>query len=165
MSRVGWKDSAEIVGIAAIVGSLLFVGLELRQSQQIAIAGQYQQRAESYINTMFGLLQYESMQKQLADRARRTYSSLISAESLDSMSDEEIAVIYTEVNANLALFDNNYFQYQSGLSTEESWQMQRRRLARALKFSEHMRAEVLVRGDRYRDSFHALVLEIISEIE
>lgn len=35
-----WKDTAELVGIAAIVASLVFVGLELQQSQRIAIAEQ-----------------------------------------------------------------------------------------------------------------------------
>ena len=48
-----WKDVAELVGIIAIVASLIFVGLELRQSQQIAIAGQYQDRTDTYANMMF----------------------------------------------------------------------------------------------------------------
>jgi len=33
-----WKDIAEFVGIAAIVASLIFVGLQMRQSQDIAIS-------------------------------------------------------------------------------------------------------------------------------
>jgi len=33
-----WKDIAELVGVAAIVVSLLFVGLQLRQEQNIALA-------------------------------------------------------------------------------------------------------------------------------
>jgi hypothetical protein len=38
MKKTDWKETAELVGIAAIVASLLFVGLELRQSQRIAYA-------------------------------------------------------------------------------------------------------------------------------
>ena len=37
MKGANWKESAELIGIAAIVASLVFVGLELRQSQQIAL--------------------------------------------------------------------------------------------------------------------------------
>ena len=37
MNRVSWKDIAELIGILAIVLSLLFVGLQLRQSQQLAV--------------------------------------------------------------------------------------------------------------------------------
>jgi hypothetical protein len=36
-----WKDLAEFVGIAAIVGSLIFVGLQMQQEQKIAIADTY----------------------------------------------------------------------------------------------------------------------------
>ena len=37
MKSASWKDTAEFVGITAIVLSLIFVGLQIRQSQQIAI--------------------------------------------------------------------------------------------------------------------------------
>jgi len=36
MKFANWKDSLELVGIAAIVVSLVFVGYELRQSTAIA---------------------------------------------------------------------------------------------------------------------------------
>ena len=38
MKFASWKEIVELVGIAAIVASLLFVGLQMRQEQQIAIA-------------------------------------------------------------------------------------------------------------------------------
>ena len=37
MSAANWKDIVEFIGIAAIVGSLIFVGLELQLQQQMAI--------------------------------------------------------------------------------------------------------------------------------
>jgi len=36
VDRISWKTIAELIGIAAIVASLIFVGLELRQAQKIA---------------------------------------------------------------------------------------------------------------------------------
>ena len=47
MKFAEWKDVAELVGIAAIIASLLFVGLQLKQSHEIALATQYQSRAEA----------------------------------------------------------------------------------------------------------------------
>ena len=41
MQNLGWKGIAEALGIAAIVASLIFVGLQMRQSQEIAIAETY----------------------------------------------------------------------------------------------------------------------------
>ena len=38
MNKSNWKDIAELVGIAAIVASLIFVGLQLRQDRQFALA-------------------------------------------------------------------------------------------------------------------------------
>ena len=43
MSNWTSKDIAEIIGITAIVLSLVFVGLQMKQSQEIAIAETYQQ--------------------------------------------------------------------------------------------------------------------------
>lgn len=37
MKSGNWKDSAELIGIAAIVASLVFVGIQLRQEQRIAL--------------------------------------------------------------------------------------------------------------------------------
>ena len=38
MKRANWKDVAELIGITAIVASLIFVGLQMRQAQDIAIS-------------------------------------------------------------------------------------------------------------------------------
>jgi hypothetical protein len=37
MKTADWKVTAEFLGMAAVVASLVFVGLELRQSQQVAL--------------------------------------------------------------------------------------------------------------------------------
>jgi hypothetical protein len=37
MKPAGWKDIAELIGIVAIVASLLFVGMELQQQQRMAV--------------------------------------------------------------------------------------------------------------------------------
>ena len=38
MGTGNWRELAEILGIAAIVASLVFVGMQLRQEQEIALA-------------------------------------------------------------------------------------------------------------------------------
>jgi hypothetical protein len=38
LRTTNWKDIAELVGIAAIVASLVFVGMQMKQSQQLAFA-------------------------------------------------------------------------------------------------------------------------------
>jgi len=46
LKTTSWKDLAELVGIAAIVASLIFVGLELQQSRAVALAEVHQSRAQ-----------------------------------------------------------------------------------------------------------------------
>jgi hypothetical protein len=38
MNSSDWKDTAELIGIVAIVASLIFVGLQLRQDRQFALS-------------------------------------------------------------------------------------------------------------------------------
>ena len=38
MTRTTWKETAELIGITAIVVSLVFVGLQLKQSQDIVLS-------------------------------------------------------------------------------------------------------------------------------
>ena len=40
MRKIDIQDLIELLGIVGIIGSLIFVGLEMRQSQRIEIAGQ-----------------------------------------------------------------------------------------------------------------------------
>ena len=41
LKKADWKSTAELVGLAAIVASLIFVGLQMRQDQEIAEAQAY----------------------------------------------------------------------------------------------------------------------------
>lgn len=49
MKKTNWRVVTELVGIVAIVGSLVFVGIQLRQEQKIALAEINQSAVESYI--------------------------------------------------------------------------------------------------------------------
>ena len=57
-----WKNAAEIVGIAAIVASLIFVGFQIRQDQEIAVA-------QAYIEATAGLTD----QNQYIDANKETW--------------------------------------------------------------------------------------------
>ena len=46
MRDQGWKAIAEFIGIGAIVASLVFVGVELQQSRQIALAARQHEQME-----------------------------------------------------------------------------------------------------------------------
>ena len=49
MKSLHWKDVAELVGVAAIVASLIFVGLQLKQDRKLGIAEITSARTESAV--------------------------------------------------------------------------------------------------------------------
>ena len=53
MKLSGWKDTVELIGIAAIVASLVFVGLQMRQEQEIAIVDTYGELSQTNIDLTF----------------------------------------------------------------------------------------------------------------
>jgi hypothetical protein len=50
MKKVSLDVWVQLIGLLSIVGGLVFVGLEMRQSQQIAISAQQQSRSQVMID-------------------------------------------------------------------------------------------------------------------
>ena len=107
-----WKDIAELVGLVAIIASLIFVGLQLKQSQEIAIATQYQARAAA--TQELSLAHIEAGYLTRVPELRAGLSDDVTAE---------------DINTALWLWiqmDNHFYQYQSGFLSEDAWQAQQR---------------------------------------
>ena len=105
MKTTSWKDIAELIGIAAIVASLIFVGLQLKQSQEIAIANQYQAWAEASLNLFAAHIE--------ADYA--------TPRNRDEISDTLTAGDIAQANWLWTAADNNYYQFQRGFTENEAW--------------------------------------------
>jgi len=122
VAKTSWKDTAELLGIAAIVASLVFVGLEMRQSREIALSAAYQARADSSMNLRLATLESEALQSAWA-------KVFIHGEALDQLTPEEIVVLRSRWNASMVYLENIHYQYTSGFVTEEQWQSNRNELA------------------------------------
>jgi len=173
MDSAKLHDWLQIVGAAAIVASLIFVGLQLKQSQEIAVAGQYQQRYESSAETARAYLQ--------SDVSLKIWGTAIagSIDSYDILSDdfkrwakdqppEELAARIFAALIDLKALDNNFFQYQQGYVTEEAWQAFRATLKAHLAASRDVwivRDLYLYNPEEWPHSFQVLVEEIIAEID
>ena len=153
MTRVGWKDIAELIGIGAIVASLVFVGMEMRQSQKIAIAAQYHERAslavewfdqQSYDPTYFAEQCFPDVPAELTPkRAGEICISLLSF---------------------MTISDNHLYQYQAGFLDEESWSARRKGIKVAFRLPA-ARYLIFEGNDAHRDSFVELARTLVSEIE
>ena len=118
MKQTNWKDIAELIGIAAIVASLVFVGLELRQTQSALIASTYQARAFDAMSSSRDLADSEYIGPILAT------IDIEDEQSLDSLSSEEIWRLRQYYVSRMIDLDNEFYQYQNGYLDEEFFEGQ-----------------------------------------
>lgn len=125
-------------GIASIVASLIFVGIQLRLEQRVALASQYHARAESRLETIRTLFGNESYLQDVATRFDRgqkppwwnteieDYVEEFDAPFLEALRTSFVAQM------SIIAFDNNYYQYQEGFSDEGVWNSLRTALKNSL---------------------------------
>ena len=142
MTSPNWKDIAELIAVVAIVASLIFVGLQLKQSQEIALANQFQARAQA----IQGLIETQMEIGQVTDAPGWR----------DAISKGVLASDINERHWLWLAFDNHYFQYQSGFLEESAWQAQLRNI-RGLYSECRMRLVYDWRKNGLRSEFVELV--------
>ena len=57
MKKVSLDTWIQLIGLISVLGGLVFVGLQMEQTQKIAIAGQVQARAEMNVNRILNGLE------------------------------------------------------------------------------------------------------------
>ena len=168
MNSTNWKDIAELVGISAIVASLVFVGLELRQSHQIAIAAEYQERVAAVIDIYNTQIQSDTalsvVGKPLHEAVRSGDFPDEYRHLYEGYTVKQLGYISTNTLISLTNFDNLYLQYQSGFISDESWRAFRYRL---LRIFELPITRIMFEEDPswYRASYRQLCSELIAEID
>lgn len=103
------REYVEIIGIFGVIVSLAFVGLQLRQSHEIALAEQYQSRAHGVMNLLTSTLE------------ANIDVNLIQA-STEDLTEAEIFQRISIVNWAITSFDNNHYQYELGFLSDDSFQ-------------------------------------------
>ena len=117
MRKINRDTWIQLVGMLSVVAGLLFVGLELRQSQRLALAGQQQQRAVMTSDWL------HSITEQGED-----LFSLISADYL-LLSDQQKKLARNIVWFQWNRIENDFYQYSLRLFPGEKWSAQLSALA------------------------------------
>ena len=112
------KDWIEVVGIFALVASLVFVGMQMKQTQEIAIAEQYQARAIFGADHVSSFVENENLFGAMVDEIKSTFESGELGDSLvkdyETFGAEYVATSLAMGSKTLVTLDNYYFQYQQG---------------------------------------------------
>ena len=132
-----------------LILSLVFVGLEMRQSQEIALSATYQARAQ--IAAEINLV--SSSTPEFTSATAKLYAGEAS-----KITPQEMVALEFNFGANMALIENLHFQHESGFLPEEHWDRSMEDL-RCFFSSEVYRN--LLQGWEYRASFQLVIDERI----
>jgi hypothetical protein len=153
MRNTNWKDIAELIGIAAIVASLVAVVVELRQTKSALIASTYQARAFDAVATNLSIAENERLLDLITTTDRGRNSAAV-----DALTDSERRLLRLFLVARMADLDNEHYQFEAGLLDEEFLTTNTRRMIAS--YAPGWRA-IGVRENRA--SFRALVDDVLDE--
>ncbi|MBM87013.1 MAG: hypothetical protein CMQ41_01410 [Gammaproteobacteria bacterium] len=112
MKKVSLDIWIQLIGMLSVLAGLIFVGLEMRLSQQIALAAQQQERA-SLVTEVIGSFAEANPPISFLD---------FIDENLDLSNQDIRAVAETYVYRIWMVYENDYLQYELGLMDEDIWQ-------------------------------------------
>jgi hypothetical protein len=108
MSIDRWKDWFELIALVAVIGSLIAVVVELRQTQTAMRAQAYQARAFDGIEWNMELAKDESLRSMQARLDSADFDPATLSQSELSLAKRLMTIVRIDL-------DNEHFQYQSGL--------------------------------------------------
>ena len=107
-----WKDSLELIGIAAIVISLVFVGYELRQSTAIARSDAY----SSFSSRFMELASSAALDKRMSDLISQVNQGALPG---DFEPDERVSIRMYQ-HAAVRVWEGLFRSVQAGVLPEEA---------------------------------------------
>ena len=155
------NDWLQILGMAGIIASLVFVGIQLKQSQEIAIAGQNQERQSVAVDYYAALIQIDEVVDVYGASHREHLDKDIGAEN--SRSDRFVGLSYIRSRIRLSIYDNNHFQFEAGFMTKESWQPYLNLTKNVCSEGRDEAKIMLNHGDQFRQGFRELCMKSIDE--
>lgn len=158
MQFAKWKDIAELVGLVAIVASLVFVGLQLRQSQEIALSQTHSERSGAVIGQIMSVAENPYYLSALAKRA---------AGNPDEVTPIEHQALLQIANAAMFSLEDAFYQNRKGFLPDQRWNASRENLRWFMSGEAHIQTrEIYERNPAaWSSDFQQVVDEVIREID
>ena len=120
--KVSFDTWIQLLGMVGVLGGLVFVGLEMQQTQQIEIAGQTQARNQQQLDFFLGVLTTEN------EALRTTMRGSIVQLDYADLPQEEADVLRDVRTYRSITLQNAFQQYSVGLLPEDVWQQVEQRI-------------------------------------
>ena len=153
MNKINLDTWIQLLGMLGVIASLIFVGLEMRQSQRIALVSQMQERSYTASSEAYAF----------TEANLDWFSSQFSIAPSIELTTEQKAARNSE-NVSWFIYEADYFQYSQGLMTEPVWQAKLRAMEVNLKRCEY--PEIYqVRSQLVEDEFKRILDSMPSQCE
>lgn len=166
MDSAKLNDWMQVAGTFALVASLIFVGLQMRQEHEIARVMIYQERASSVAETNMAAA---ASPEAIAAFTKSAFSDLNQEIVMDTwagpITAQDMVLGTFQANAFLALADNSHFQYQAGYLPHDHWQSVRSTLKGAAARFPFLRFRIEESLDQHRPAFREVLIDLIGEID
>ena len=163
------NDWLQIIGMAAVVASLIFVGLQLKQAQEIAIAAQYQARLDAASGHYTAIMQSDAGLRVIGVDVLADINANMNLPAefktwARSQPPEELGFRVVGATIFLKSHDNVYFQYQAGFLSDEAWVALRAQLKAGLDEPRSWFRSVYESNPGiWRESYRELLQELIDK--
>ena len=118
--KVSFDTWVQLLGMLGVLGGLIFVGLEMRQSQIIAIGNQVQARADTQLAILTTPLE--------GDQRLLSFFSFGSIPNESDLSEEDRLLFEQLTRIRMASLQASWQQFNLGLLPEDAWRLAERRL-------------------------------------
>jgi len=145
----------QVIGIFAVVASLIFVGLQMKQDREIALSSIYQARASTIIEMVTAIA---------ANPQGLTAWYAPDAETIDTLTPEQVRAGTHMALALMLAYDNMYFQFEKGFISSDGWNAGRTDMKDSMRFL-FLRQYFESQLGRMRPSFKAAFIDAINELD
>ena len=126
MKKVSLDSWIQLIGMLSVVAGLVFVGLEMQQSQRIALAGQQANRVQLFSSMM------DANNEQGIDQQK--LQMILSGQI--PMTEDYEWVVMNGLHRMWWIYENDFLQNELGLMDENIWQAKRNAMEANYNFCE-----------------------------
>ena len=145
------NDWLQIVGMFGVIASLIFVGLQMKQAEQIALSQIYQSRSDASA----GMSMSTTNSPELLGAISKVYKDRTAELTMS-----EAVALEHYLGANITMFENNHRQYELGFLNEDHWQRSLVELRCTL--SEPLLRQMIFNW-QFRDSFMQVMQSLVND--
>ena len=166
MDTAKLNDWMQVFGIFALVASLIFVGMQMRQDHEIARVMIYQSRASTLAEINASLASSPDAAAAIIKTSFGDPNQEIQREDWAApITAQDMALGRFSAGAFFALIDNSHFQHQEGFLPEDHWQSVRSTVKNVISTSPFFRDVVESTLGQQRATFRDELIEIMREID